>query len=153
MLGDRPNQLDRQRPDVRRHAAGPARRRRAPAVPITEAGLRPNVDVGLRYLEAWLAGTGAAAIHNLMEDAATAEISRAQLWQWVTHGVAARRRLPIDRATVAPAHRRSADRDRGRDGDRRRRWPASPRPASVRAGRPRRRFAEFLTLPAYELLD
>ena len=70
-------------------------------MPITEAGVRLNVDVGLRYLEAWLGGTGAAAIHNLMEDAATAEISRAQLWQWVHHGVSATDGSRIDRATVA----------------------------------------------------
>jgi malate synthase len=49
---------------------------------VTTAGVRANVDIGLRYLQSWLAGTGAAAIHNLMEDVATAEISRAQLWQW-----------------------------------------------------------------------
>ena len=54
---------------------------------ITEEGVRANVDVALQYLDAWLRGTGAAAIHNLMEDAATAEISRSQLWQWVKHGV------------------------------------------------------------------
>ena len=80
VLGDRANQVERQRPDVVVRAndlldiasAGGA---------ITEAGVRLNVDVGLRYIESWLAGTGAAAIHNLMEDAATAEISRAQLWQ------------------------------------------------------------------------
>ena len=55
---------------------------------ITEAGVRTNIDVALQYLDAWLRGTGAVAIHNLMEDAATAEISRSQLWQWLTHRVA-----------------------------------------------------------------
>jgi malate synthase len=59
---------------------------RIPDAAITAAGVRTNVDVGLRYLDAWLGGTGAAAIYNLMEDAATAEISRAQLWQWIRHG-------------------------------------------------------------------
>jgi malate synthase len=53
---------------------------------VTEAGLRQNVSVGVRYIAAWLAGTGAAAIDDLMEDAATAEISRSQVWQWVRHG-------------------------------------------------------------------
>ena len=53
---------------------------------VTEGGVRTNVDVALRYLDAWLHGNGAAAIHNLMEDAATAEISRSQLWQWIRHG-------------------------------------------------------------------
>jgi malate synthase len=54
---------------------------------ITEQGLRMNVDVGIQYLEAWLAGNGCVPIYNLMEDAATAEISRSQVWQWVRHGV------------------------------------------------------------------
>jgi malate synthase len=53
---------------------------------VTEAGVRTNVSVALQYLAAWLAGNGAAAINNLMEDAATAEISRSQLWQWRVHG-------------------------------------------------------------------
>ena len=54
---------------------------------MTEAGLRSNVSVGLQYLEAWLRGNGAVAINNLMEDAATAEISRSQIWQWIHNGV------------------------------------------------------------------
>ena len=53
---------------------------------MTEAGVRGNVSVGLQYLEAWLGGSGAVAINNMMEDTATAEIARAQLWQWVHHG-------------------------------------------------------------------
>ena len=61
---------------------------RIPDGRITRDGVRTNIDVGLQYLDAWLGGTGAAAIHNLMEDAATAEISRSQLWQWTTHRVA-----------------------------------------------------------------
>jgi malate synthase len=59
---------------------------RVPGGQITEAGVRLNVSVALQYLASWLAGNGAAAIFNLMEDAATAEISRAQLWFWVHHG-------------------------------------------------------------------
>ena len=84
VLAERANQLDRQRPEV---AVGPGRLLGVdrPRDGITMAGLRTNVDVGLRYLAAWLSGTGAAAIHDLMEDAATAEISRAQVWQWVHH--------------------------------------------------------------------
>ena len=58
-----------------------------PGATITEAGLRTNVSVGIQYIASWLRGTGAAAINNLMEDAATAEISRSQVWQWVHHGV------------------------------------------------------------------
>jgi malate synthase len=82
---DRPNQLDRLREDV---SVGPAELTRfeVPGGEITEEGLRANVSVGVRYLAAWLAGTGAAAIDNLMEDAATAEISRSQVWQWVRAG-------------------------------------------------------------------
>ena len=57
----------------------------APSGPITEAGLRQNISVGVQYLEAWLRGSGAVPLFNLMEDAATAEISRAQVWQWIRH--------------------------------------------------------------------
>src|SRR5699024_9102757 len=54
---------------------------------VTEQGLRANIDVGLQYLAAWLTGRGAVGIHNLMEDAATAEISRSQVWQWIHNDV------------------------------------------------------------------
>jgi malate synthase len=86
VLGERPNQLDKQRDEVVvsardlldvASAGGSA----------TRAGLRAAIDVGVRYLSSWLGGNGAAAIHNLMEDAATAEISRSQVWQWVRNGV------------------------------------------------------------------
>jgi malate synthase len=81
----RENQLDRLREDV---SVGPDELTRfeVPGGEITEEGLRTNVSVGVRYLAAWLAGTGAAALDNLMEDAATAEISRSQVWQWVRAG-------------------------------------------------------------------
>jgi malate synthase len=88
VLGDRPNQLDRQRPDVSVEAAQLLDVGADPKV--TEAGLRSNVSVALQYLEAWLRGNGAVGINNLMEDAATAEISRSQVWQWIHNGV----RLP-----------------------------------------------------------
>jgi malate synthase len=81
-LGDRPNQKERLREDVRPDAAK-LLDTRVPGGRVTEAGFRNNVSVGLQYLSAWLSGTGAAAIYNLMEDVATAEISRSQLWQWV----------------------------------------------------------------------
>ena len=89
VLGDRLNQLDKQRPDV---SVTPAQLLDVAATPgaVTEAGLRNNVSVALQYLEAWLRGNGAVAINNLMEDAATAEISRSQVWQWIHNGV----RLP-----------------------------------------------------------
>jgi malate synthase len=81
VLGDRPNQFDKQRPDVKVSAADLLNFK--PETPITEAGLRMNINVGIHYLGAWLAGNGCVPIHNLMEDAATAEISRSQVWQWI----------------------------------------------------------------------
>jgi malate synthase len=86
VLGDRPNQLGRQREDVEVTAADLLAIAKTPGG-ITEAGLRNNISVGLQYLANWLAGTGAVAIFNLMEDAATAEISRSQVWQWLHNDV------------------------------------------------------------------
>src|SRR5881394_1334692 len=76
-----PNQYDRQRPDVKVTAKDLLNFQ--PEKPITEAGLRNNISVGIQYLGAWLAGEGAVLVFNLMEDAATAEISRSQIWQWI----------------------------------------------------------------------
>jgi malate synthase len=84
VLGARPNQLDRQRPDVS-VSAGELIDVRVPGGTMTESGLRMNVGVGIQYIESWLRGVGAAAINNLMEDVATAEISRSQVWQWIRH--------------------------------------------------------------------
>jgi malate synthase len=81
VLGDRPNQFEKQKPEVDVKAADLLDFR--PETPITEAGLRMNINVGIHYLGAWLAGNGCVPIHNLMEDAATAEISRSQVWQWI----------------------------------------------------------------------
>ncbi len=81
MLGDRPNQVDRQRDDV--HVEARDLLDLHIGRPITAQGVRDNVSVAIRYLEAWLRGLGAVAIDNLMEDAATAEISRSQVWQWI----------------------------------------------------------------------
>lgn len=81
-LGEKPNQLERLREDVRVMAADLVNFE-VPGGNVTEAGLRANINVGIQYIESWLRGTGAAAIYNLMEDAATAEISRAQVWQWL----------------------------------------------------------------------
>jgi malate synthase len=81
VLGDRPNQFDKQKPDV--HVTSADLLNFQPEAPITEAGLRMNINVGIHYLGAWLAGNGCVPIHNLMEDAATAEISRSQVWQWI----------------------------------------------------------------------
>ena len=82
-LMPQPNQIERQRDDVDVTRERSARFRAAR--PITEAGLRTNISVGVQYLEAWLRGNGAVPLFNLMEDAATAEISRAQVWQWIRH--------------------------------------------------------------------
>jgi malate synthase len=85
VLGDKPNQIDRQRPDVN---VTPEMLLDAESTPgdITEEGLRNDVSVGFQYISFWLGGRGAAGINNLMEDAATAEISRSQIWQWIRHG-------------------------------------------------------------------
>jgi malate synthase len=137
VLGERPNQLERQRPDV---SVSAAQLLSVPETPgeITEVGIRQNVSVGIQYLASWLRGTGAAAIANLMEDVATAEISRSQLWQWVHHGRAERDRvLAIADEEVAslPAQERL---DEARD---------VFEQVSLAD-----EFVEFLTLPAYELL-
>jgi len=102
VLGERPNQVSRQRDDVRvgQHELldiGSARRAGAT---VTAAGLRANVSVAVRYVESWLRGVGAAAIDHLMEDAATAEISRSQVWQWIASGTRTENGVPITRERV-----------------------------------------------------
>ncbi|HEX2883396.1 MAG TPA: malate synthase A [Candidatus Limnocylindria bacterium] len=104
VLGERPHQKERLRTDVD-VAARDLLELRVPGGRVTEAGVRANVSVGLAYLASWLGGNGAAAINNLMEDAATAEISRSQLWQWRVHGV------PIDGGNPLTADRYRAIRD------------------------------------------
>ena len=96
-LGDKPNQKERMREDVKVSdkqiiAVG------VPGGTITEGGLRLNVSVALQYINAWLQGNGAAAINNLMEDAATAEISRSQIWQWIHHSAKLTDGRPVTRA-------------------------------------------------------
>ena len=86
VLGDRPNQVDRLRPEVNVTAAQLLSVDQTPGS-VSEAGLHQNIDIALQYLAAWLDGNGAASIHNLMEDAATAEISRSQIWQQVRNAV------------------------------------------------------------------
>jgi len=104
VLGDRPNQKDRTRPEVN-VAPRDLIDVRIPGGSVTEHGVRANVSIGLSYLASWLAGNGAAAINNLMEDAATAEISRSQLWQWRV------RAIPLDDGGPMSAERYSAIRD------------------------------------------
>jgi malate synthase len=119
---------------------------------VTEAGVRLNVSVGLRYLTSWLMGTGAAAINDLMEDAATAEISRSQLWQWRTRGAAladggvlddARYRAIHDQEVARVVARAAAD-EQAKIGE-----AARLLDELVQADR----MPEFLTLPAYRLLE
>lgn len=96
-LGDRPNQKDRLREDVQvtdRQITDVG----VPGGTITEVGLRLNISVALQYMNAWLLGNGAAAINNLMEDAATAEISRSQIWQWIHHGARLDDGRPVTRS-------------------------------------------------------
>ena len=143
VLGDRPNQLDRRRDDVT-VTAERLLDVAATSGAVTEAGLRGNVSVAVRYLAAWLGGNGAAAIDNLMEDAATAEISRSQIWQWIRNGTTldsgetvtadlVRRILDEEMATLGPEYGQARD--------------LFERVALAD------QFEEFLTLPAYELID
>ncbi|MGZ8481314.1 MAG: malate synthase A [Candidatus Limnocylindria bacterium] len=104
VLGDRPNQKGVLRDDVH-VAAADLLDVRISGTAVTEGGVRANVSVGLAYLASWLAGNGAAAINNLMEDAATAEISRSQLWQWRVHAV------PLDDGSPLTPDRYAAIRD------------------------------------------
>jgi malate synthase len=98
-LGARPNQLERLRPDVVTSAEA-LLDFEVEGGEITPAGLHTNVSVATRYIDSWLAGTGAAAIDNLMEDAATAEISRSQVWSWLAHGLFEERRVREELAAV-----------------------------------------------------
>jgi malate synthase len=145
VLGTRPNQKERQRDDLEIDPASLIQTE-IPGGKITEAGVRNNVSVALQYIAAWLGGLGAVAIYNLMEDAATAEISRAQLWQWLHHEAKLDDGRPV---TVQLYNEIRAE-----------------ELAKLDAGNPHyqtaaelldalvldEQFAEFLTLPAYERL-
>ena len=142
VLGERPNQIDRQRDDVRVTASDLIDVRIGR--PITAAGVRGNVSVAIRYLEAWLRGQGAVAIDDLMEDAATAEISRSQVWQWIHQDLSTTEgdRITVDYIEGLIAEvLGTADR---RDGDRF--DDAAEVFREVALGRD---FPAFLTLPAY----
>jgi malate synthase len=95
---------------------GPADLLAVPDGEITEAGLRLNLDVGVQYLAAWLSGTGCVPIYNLMEDAATAEISRSQVWQWVRHGARLADGRAVTAALVQATLREEMDKLRARGG-------------------------------------
>jgi malate synthase len=102
VLGDRPNQIERQRDDVA-VSADDLLDVTVPGGTITDAGVHMNVDVAIQYLASWLRGNGAVGIYNLMEDAATAEISRSQLWQWLHNDVVTAEGTPV---TPSAIHRR-----------------------------------------------
>jgi malate synthase len=149
-LGDQPNQLDRQRDDVHVTAAQLLAANETPGS-VTEEGVRNNVSVGIQYLEAWLRGNGAVAIFNLMEDAATAEISRSQIWQWVHNGVTTADGQAITPEWVRRVEDEELEKIRAAVGD-----------EAFEQGRYAEarelfeqvaladEFEEFLTLPAYE---
>jgi malate synthase len=146
VLGDRPNQIDKQRPDVEVTARDLLDAASTPGA-ITEEGLRNDVNVGFQYISFWLGGRGAAGINNLMEDAATAEISRSQIWQWVRHGKVTRERVREVLAEEMAKIRAEVGDEVWEEG----RPEATKRIfEQVALGE---EFPEFLTLPAYELLD
>ena len=130
VLGEQPNQVGRLRDDVQVSAAELLSIPETPGE-VTDDGVATNVRVGIGYLDAWLRGVGAAAIDNLMEDVATAEISRSQLWQWVRHGRVSRERVLEEIAgTDAPEDAKDVFTEVTLADD----------------------FVDFLTIPAYERL-
>ncbi len=152
VLGDRPNQIDKQRPDVTVTAANLMDFQ--PEQPITEAGVRNNISVGIQYLGSWLAGNGCVPIFNLMEDAATAEISRSQVWQWIR---SPKGKLDDGRKVTKEMVRefipQEMEKIKGLVGE------AAYNATYVRAAQifeemsTSETFTEFLTLPLYEKLD
>ena len=145
-----PNQIARKRQDVHVSASDLLA---VPEGTITEAGLRQNLNVGIGYIEAWLRGTGCVPLYHLMEDAATAEISRAQVWQWIRHGAKLGDGRRIDAALCRAvldeelAKLREAAGDRAyEDG----RYDDAARLFRELIEAPA--FPEFLTLPAYDMI-
>ena len=155
VLGDRPNQVDRQRDDVSVDAEDILSVAMTPGE-VTEEGLRSNVNVGIQYLSSWLRGNGAAAIYGLMEDAATAEISRAQVWQWIHHGEVLDDGRPVTPELVRTLAAEELEKIRAEIGDDR--WfteegrPELSRALFEQVALSGDDFVEFLTLPAYEEL-
>jgi malate synthase len=154
VLGDKPNQVDRKRDEVTVSAADLLNVEATPG-DITEEGLRNDVNVGIQYISSWLRGNGAAGIYGLMEDAATAEIARSQVWQWLRHGAELTNGEKITRDLVERIATEELERIRGEIGDDE--W-------FEKEGRPKESrmlfeqvaladdFPEFLTLPAYDYL-
>jgi len=137
-----PNQISREMPPS---GVGQARLLEPPTGEITEAGLRQNIDVGMQYLESWLNGNGCVPIYNLMEDAATAEISRSQIWQWVKHGA----KLADGRTATLELVRAMVDEDLARNPGTPAKKTAARLFVEMSAADP---IPEFLTSQAYGLL-
>jgi malate synthase len=143
VIGDRPNQIDRQRPEVS-VTADDLLDVSVPGGAVTMGGVRHNLSAGIRYLTSWLGGVGAAAIDNLMEDVATAEISRSQIWQWVRHSAELADGGRVDADLIM----RLASDEVGRLGpEAEQAWKLFEHVALQPD------FVEFLTLRAYELID
>jgi malate synthase len=146
-----PNQITVSRDDV---SVKPADLLAVPEGEISQAGLDLNVDVGIQYLEAWIGGNGCVPIYNLMEDAATAEISRTQVWQWVRHGARLSGGSRVDADLVRRTIPRQLEKIRGLVGASRFDSGNFDRAARLFEEMSLSEdFPEFLTLPAYDLLD
>jgi malate synthase len=143
-LGNKPHQKERLREEVS-VAAADLLNAEIPNSAITENGLRNNINVGLQYLNAWLSGNGAAAIHNLMEDVATAEISRSQLWQWIWKVA----KLDDGREITIPLYQKIRDEELAKLSREKLKESAEILDKFVL----NEKFTEFLTLEAYQYLD
>jgi malate synthase len=145
-----PNQLEALRPDVHVNAADLLR---VPNGAITEAGIRLNIRVGVQYLESWLGGNGCVPLYNLMEDAATAEICRAQLWQWLRHGERTAEGKSITPELFHQLLGEELERIHLEVGSARTQSGVFPTATRLFAGMVTSdSFDDFMTLPAYELL-
>jgi malate synthase len=155
VLGERPNQVDKQRGDVEANADDLLAVAQTPGE-VTEDGLGSNVNVGIQYISSWLRGNGAAGIYGLMEDAATAEISRAQVWQWIKHGEVLDDGRPVTPELARELAGSELDKIREEIGDdewfEREGRPDLSRSLFERVALSGDEFVEFLTLPAYEEL-
>jgi malate synthase len=149
VLGERPNQLDKTRDDVQVTAAQLLDVRSTPGE-VTENGLRSNVSVGIQYVESWLRGSGAVGINNLMEDAATAEISRSQVWQWIHNDVKLSNGQTVTRELVETVVEEEMAKIRETKGEAfaKGRWDDARATFAEMALADE--YADFLTLPAYE---